>query len=307
MLQALKDGLVQGAIYAVIALGYTMVYGILLLINFAHGEVVMVGAYAGVVALAGCIGSGFFASSGVAASLGVALVAAMAVCAVYGLALERVAYRPLRNAPALSPLISAIGMSIALQNFVMLAKGSAPLYVPAHLDAWRAAWDAVVLDGGGVQVTRGEAVILGACVALMAGLWVFVLRTRLGKAMRATAQDKTMAGLVGIPIDRVIASTFAIGSVLAAVAGLLQAAYTTQASYTMGFVAGLKAFTAAVLGGIGNIPGAMLGGILLGVAESLGIRAFGAEYKELYAFAVLLLVLVVRPRGLMGERVAEKV
>jgi branched-chain amino acid transport system permease protein len=307
MLQALKDGLVQGAIYAVIALGYTMVYGILNLINFAHGEVVMLGAYAGVVTLAGCVGSGLMESAGAIPCLAGALAASMGVCVVYGLALERAAYRPLRDAPQLSPLISAIGMSIVLQNFVMLARGSTPLYVPTHVAEWTTTWDAPAVSVGGVRVSTGEAVILVVCVALMLGLLAFVARTRTGKAMRATAQDKVMAGLVGIPIDRVIATTFAVGSLLAAVAGILQAAYTTQASYTMGFVAGLKAFTAAVLGGIGNIPGAMVGGLVLGLAESVGIHFFGAEYKDLYSFGVLLLVLVVRPKGIMGERVAEKV
>lgn len=306
VLQALKDGLVQGAIYAVIALGYTMVYGILMLINFAHGEVVMVGAYTGVVTLAGFTGSGALETLGLLPCLVVSLVAAMAVCAVYGLALERIAYRPLRGAPQLSPLIGAIGMSIVLQNFAMLARGSAPLGLPTYTAAWREGWDAEAWSGG-VRVTWGEVAILLLCVLLMAGLWLFVQRTRLGKAMRATSQDRVMAGLVGIPIDRVISSTFVVGSVLAAVAGLLQAGYATQATYTMGFVAGLKAFTAAVLGGIGNVPGAMLGGVLLGIAESLGIHFFSAEYKELYAFVVLLLVLIVRPKGLMGERVAEKV
>jgi len=304
--EALKNGLIQGAIYALVALGYTMVYGILMLINFAHGEVVMVGAYTAVVTLAGCAGSGLLESAGLAACLALALTASMAVCGLYGLALERVAYRPLRHAPPLAPLISAIGMSIVLQNFVALTKGSAPLTIPAYVPEWAGNWDAPAV-GSPVRVTWGEVTIVAVCVAVMAGLWAFVQCTRLGKAMRATSQDKVMAGLVGIPIDRVIAATFFIGSVLAAVAGLLQASYTTQVTYTLGFLAGLKAFTAAVLGGIGNIPGAMVGGILLGVAESLGILAFGAEYKELYAFLVLLLVLIVRPRGLMGERVAEKV
>jgi branched-chain amino acid transport system permease protein len=308
MLQALVNGLVQGGIYAVVALGYTMVYGILLLINFAHGEVVMVGAYASVMAYAALAFGGAPAAVGVLPCLALSLLAAMAVAGLYGYALERVAYRPLRSAPALSPLISAIGMSLLLQNFVRIAQGSAPHYFPNTTPEFRAAFgEERNLRIGSAVVTPLDLFILGTCVLLMAGLWVFVMRSRLGKAMRATSQDRTMAALVGIPVDRVISATFVIGSVLAAVAGLLLTLYTTQAKFDMGFMAGMKAFTAAVLGGIGNLQGAMLGGILLGVAEACGIRWFGADYKEVYAFVVLLLVLVLRPRGLMGERVAEKV
>jgi branched-chain amino acid transport system permease protein len=232
----------------------------------------------------------------------------MAVSGLYGYFLERVAYRPLRHAPALSPLISAIGMSIVLQNFVRLAQGSAPIYFPSWRPEYGAAFGAsnnLVL--GGVVVTPLDLFIVVLCVLLMAGLYLFVQKSRLGKAMRATSQDRTMAGLVGISVDRVISVTFVIGSVLAAVAGLLLALYTTQAKFDMGFMAGMKAFTAAVLGGIGNLRGAMLGGILLGLAESVGIQVLGADYKEVYAFVVLLAVLIVRPRGIMGERVAEKV
>jgi len=305
--QALLNGLVQGAIYAVIALGYTMVYGILLLINFAHGEILMVGAYAGVVTLAGLSGAGTLESQGVVPCLGVALLAAAGVSGLYGLALERAAYRPLRHAPPLSPLISAIGVSTLLQNFVMLSKGSAPLYVPTNSPAWNEAFGGQGVVVGGVAVTGLDLLIVVVCVVLMTGLLLFVRRTRLGRAMRATSQDQTMAGLVGVDINRVISITFLIGSVLAAVAGLLLALYTTQAKFDMGFTAGMKAFTAAVLGGIGNVTGAMVGGIVLGLAENLGIHLLGAEYKDVYSFLVLLLVLVVRPRGIMGERVAEKV
>ena len=308
MLQSLVNGLVQGAIYAIVALGYTMVYGILLLINFAHGEVVMIGAYVSVLVFAALTWAGATVSAGVLPCLAASLLAAMAVSGLYGYFLERAAYRPLRHAPALSPLISAIGMSIVLQNFVRLAQGSAPVSFPAWRPEYQEAFGApnnVVL--GGVVVTPLDLFIVLLSVLLMGGLYLFVQRTRLGKAMRATAQDKTMAGLVGISVDRVISVTFVIGSVLAAVAGLLLALYTTQAKFDMGFMAGMKAFTAAVLGGIGNLRGAMLGGILLGLAESVGIQAFGADYKEVYAFVVLLGVLILRPRGIMGERVAEKV
>ncbi len=308
MLQSLLTGLVQGSIYAIIALGYTMVYGILVLINFAHGEILMIGAYASVLVYAALTFAGTTATLGVLPCLAVALLAAMAVAGLYGYSLERVAYRPLRHAPALSPLISAIGMSIFLQNYVRLAQGSAPVYFPAHTAEYRAVFgEANNLEVGGVLVTPLDLFILVLCVLLMVGLYAFVQTTRLGKAMRATSMDKTMAGLVGISVDRVISVTFVIGSVLAAVAGLLLALYTTQAKFDMGFMAGMKAFTAAVLGGIGNLRGAMVGGILLGLAESVGIQLLGADYKEVYAFVVLLVVLVVRPRGIMGERVAEKV
>ncbi len=304
MLQSLVTGLVQGSIYAVVALGYTMVYGILLLINFAHGEILMVGAYASVLAFATLTWSGAVGSLGALPCLALSLLGAMAVSGLYGFTLEKTAYRPLRHAPALSPLISAIGMSILLQNFVRIYQGSAPVYFPARSEE---IFGTGGLSLGGVVVPPLDLFIVLTSVALMAGLYAFVQRTRLGKAMRATSQDKTMAGLVGISVDRVISVTFVIGSVLAAVAGMLLALYTTQAKFDMGFMAGLKAFTAAVLGGIGNLRGAMLGGVLLGIAESVGIQVFGAEYREVYAFVVLLAVLILRPRGLMGERLAEKV
>jgi len=308
MLQALFNGLVQGSIYAVIALGYTMVYGILLLINFAHGEIVMVGAYASVLTFAAFTASGSVAAIGVVPCLALSLVGAMGVSGLYGFALERAAYRPLRFAPALSPLISAIGMSIFLQNFVRLAQGSAPIYFPTSAPAYEAIFGrSNVLHLGPVTATPLDLTIVATCLVLMAGLYFFVMGTRLGKAMRATAQDKVMAGLTGISVDRVISITFVIGSSLGAVAGMLLVLNTSQAKFDMGFMVGLKAFTAAVLGGIGNIRGAMLGGILLGIAEFTGIHLFGAEYKEVYAFGILLAVLVVRPRGLLGERVAEKV
>ncbi len=309
MLQALLNGLVQGSVYAIVALGYTMVYGILLLINFAHGEVLMIGAYTAVVTLAGLAGSGTLETIGIVPGLGLATLSAMVVSALYGFSVERIAYRPLRKAPPLAPLISAIGVSIVLQNFVMLSQPgrTAPIYAPVNTPAYAEVFGAQGFNLGGASVTPLDIFIVLLCVAVMAGLWLFVQRTRFGTAMRATAQDKTMAGLVGISVDRVISVTFMIGSGLAAVAGLLLSLYTTQAKFDMGFSAGQKAFTAAVLGGIGNVPGAMLGGILLGLAENIGIQQFGAQYKDAYSFVVLLVVLIVRPRGILGERVAEKV
>jgi branched-chain amino acid transport system permease protein len=309
VLQALLNGLVQGAIYAIVALGYTMVYGILTLINFAHGEVVMIGAYGGIVTLAGLSGSGAAESLGFVPCLAVSMVAAMCVAAAYGFAIERIAYRPLRKAPPLSALISAIGVSIVLQNYVMLSQPgrSAPIYAPTGSESYRRVFGGEGIHVGSATVTALDVTIVVICVAMMQGLWMFVQHTRTGRAMRATSQDRVMAGLVGVDVNRVISTTFVIGSSLAAVAGVLISLYTTQAKFDMGFSAGLKAFTAAVLGGIGNIRGAMVGGLLLGIAEAAGIQAFGAPYKEVYAFVLLLAVLILRPKGIMGERVAEKV
>ncbi len=303
LLQQLINGLTLGAVYALIALGYTMVYGILGLINFAHGEIYMIGAYLGIVLLAVLTLLGLTASHLLLSLLLVFVVSAL-ICAAYGLTLERIAYRPLRQAPRLSPLISAIGMSIFLQNYVMLAQGSADKVFPHILPIQELS----ALGGlGGIRITTLQAFIIAASVFLMIGLHLFVRRTRLGKAMRATAQDKRMAGLVGIDIDKVIAITFVIGSGLAAAAGVMVAMYYGSVNFYIGYVAGIKAFTAAVLGGIGNIPGAMLGGLILGLVESLGAAYISSEYKDAFAFLILILVLIIRPTGLLGERVPEKV
>ena len=307
MIQSLANGLVQGALYAIIALGYTLVYGILMMINFAHGEVLMVGAYAGVLVITGLVAGGLAASIGIVPALAVTIAFSMLVAGAHGVLVERIAYRPLRKAHSLAPLISAIGISIVLQNYVRLAQGSTPVYMPSNTPEYRAVFGARGIEMGEVRITPLDLFILGLCLALMVALHQFIHRTRLGKAMRATSQDRVMAGLVGIGTDRVIASTFAVGSMLAAVAGVLLTMYTGKASFTMGFQPGMKAFTAAVLGGIGNVPGAMLGGIVLGLSEAAGMYFISANYKEVYALAILLLVLILRPRGLLGERVAEKV
>lgn len=307
MLQNLWNGLVQGGIYAIVALGYTMVYGILLLINFAHGDVLMLGAYSGVVTLAGCAGSGAMDAMGFLPCLALALLTATCVAAAFGFTIERAVYRPLRGAPSLSPLIGAIGVSMVLQNYVMRTQGASPIYAPMSHRSYIATLGGAGWNVGPVSITPLDLVVLVVCVALMAALWVFVQRTRTGTAMRATSQDRVMAGLVGIDVNRVISVTFIVGSALAAVAGVLLSFFNNQAKYDMGFTPGMKAFTAAVLGGIGNVPGAMLGGVLLGVVEAVGIQVLGAEYKEVYSFVVLLAVLVVRPKGILGERVAEKV
>lgn len=299
LLQQLINGLTLGAVYALIALGYTMVYGILELINFAHGEIYMLGAYVTIIALSFLTLTGLTAHS-LALSLLIVLIVATVYCGAYGLTVERIAYRPLRNAPRLSPLISAIGMSIFLQNYAMLTQGSADKIFP-H-----------ILPPGGVSmgsatVTYLQIFIITTSMLLMIALHAFIRKTRMGKAMRATAQDKRMASLVGIDIDRVIMITFIIGSALAAVAGFMVVMYYGLVNFYMGYVAGIKAFTAAVLGGIGNIRGAVLGGFLLGILESLGAAYISSEYKDAFAFIILILILIFKPAGLLGERVPEKV
>jgi branched-chain amino acid transport system permease protein len=299
LIQQLINGITLGAVYALIALGYTMVYGILELINFAHGEIYMIGAYLGILFLSLFTLAGMTENHLLVSLLLTFLLSAL-FCGAYGVMLERLAYRPLRHAHRLAPLISAIGMSIFLQNYVMLAQGSSDKVFPHVLPT-------VPIQLGGVTISLIQMSIIAASVVLMMGLHLFVRRTRLGKAMRATAQDKRMAGLVGIDVDRVIVVTFVIGSALAAAAGVMVAMYYGVVNFTIGYVAGIKAFTAAVLGGIGNLPGAMVGGLLLGVMESLGAAYISGEYKDVFAFLILILVLIFRPSGLLGERVPEKV
>lgn len=304
LLQQVLNGLILGSLYALVALGYTMVYGILELINFAHGEVVMLGAMVAVTVLAALVGAGVPGPLAVVAALAVTIP----VCMLTALVVERVAYRPLRKAPRLAPLITAIGASIVLQNLAMIVWGRQYLAFPG-------VFELQVYDLAGATLTNVQLVIVITAAVAMGGLLLLVNRTRLGRAMRATAQSQEVAGLMGVDVNRVIATTFAVGAALAAVAGLLIAAYYGIAHYNMGFLLGLKAFTAAVLGGIGNIPGAVLGGILLGVLESLGAGYIGdltggflgSHYQDIFAFFILILVLVFRPSGLMGERTPDKV
>ena len=299
LLQQLINGITLGAVYALIALGYTMVYGILELINFAHGEIYMLGAYVAIVTLSFLTFSGLTAKS-LLLSMLIAGIVSMIYCGAYGLTLEKVAYRPLRHAPRLSPLISAIGMSIFLQNYVMLTQGSADKIFPHILPAGN-------ITMGNATLTYLQGFIIVTSVILMIALQAFTKKTRLGKAMRATAQDKKMASLVGIDINTVIVVTFITGSVLAAAAGIMVAMYYGLINFYMGYVAGIKAFTAAVLGGIGNIQGAVMGGFLLGILESLGAAYISSEYKDAFAFIVLILILILKPTGLLGEGVPEKV
>lgn len=302
-LQQLINGLTLGSIYALVALGYTMVYGILGLINFAHGEVVMVGALTALTVIRPLADSGL--PGPVVVLIG--LVVAALVCMVLGFSIERIAYRPLRNAPRLAPLITAIGVSIVLQQLAMLIWGRSYHSVPELLPAERH-------EIFGASYTEIQVIIVVVAAVTMIGLLTLVNRTRLGRAMRATAENPAIAGLMGVDANRIISLTFVIGSALAALAGVLVSANYGIAHYNMGFILGLKAFTAAVLGGIGNLAGAMVGGVLLGIIEALGAGyigdltggVLGSHYQDVFAFFVLITVLIFRPSGLMGEKVSER-
>ena len=303
LLQQILNGLVLGSVYALVALGYTMVYGIIQLINFAHGDVLMVGAMVGVTVV------GMLAQSGLPTPviLVLALAAAIPACVLLSLFVERVAYRPLRNAPRLAPLITAIGVSIVIQTVAMIVWKPNPIVFPDLLPT-----DPIQI--GGALLAPKQLLILVVSAVMMIGLMVLVNRTKLGRAMRATAENPRIAGLMGVNSNQVIAATFAIGAALAAVAGVLVAMNYNIAQFSMGFIPGLKAFTAAVLGGIGNLAGAVVGGLLLGIIESLGAGYIGdltggflgSHYQDIFAFVVLIVVLVFRPSGIMGERVADR-
>ena len=302
-LQQIINGLVLGSIYALVALGYTMVYGILGLINFAHGDIVMVGA---LVALSVAHA---LAASGLPAPviLALATVAAILVCVALGVTIERVAYRPLRRAPRLAPLITAIGVSMLLQYSAAMIWSKQYISMPALVQP-------AVLSVGGAQYTDLQAFILLLACAVMGGLLWFIKSSRLGRAMRATEQNAEVAGLMGVDTDRIISLTFLLGSAIGAIAGVMVVLYYGLGHYFMGFMLGLKAFTAAVLGGIGNVAGAMLGGLLLGMIESLASGyigdltggALGSNYRDIFAFLVLVLVLVFRPAGIMGQHAGER-
>jgi branched-chain amino acid transport system permease protein len=291
------SGLTRGSIYALIALGYTMVYGIIQLINFAHGEIYMIGAFVALI-VAGMLT--IYGFSGVSILVLAGLIAVL-YAAAYGYTLERIAYRPLRGAPRLSPLISAIGMSIFLQNYVLLAQTPDFLPFPELIPEFDFMEPIAHIMGS------AELIILIVTTVTMISLTVLIKYTKIGKAMRATQQDMIMARLVGVNVDKVISVTFIIGSILAAIAGVLVASYIGQINYYIGFMAGVKAFTAAVLGGIGNIPGAVLGGIVLGLAEALAAGYISSAYEDVFAFGVLILILILRPSGLLGKAVKQKV
>lgn len=296
-LELFLSGLTRGSIYALIALGYTMVYGIIQLINFANGEIYMIGAFVALIVSGVLTIYGF---SGVSILILAALIAVI-YAAAYGFTLERIAYRPLRNAPRLSPLISAIGMSLFLQNYVLLAQ------TPDFLPFPQLVPDFAFMEPIAHIMGSAELVILVTSALSMMGLTVLIKYTRIGKAMRATQQDLIMARLVGINVDRVISMTFIIGSVLAAIGGVLVGSYIGQINFYIGFMAGVKAFTAAVLGGIGNIPGAALGGLVLGLAEAFAAGYVSSAYEDVFAFGVLVLILILRPAGLLGKAVKQKV
>ena len=300
-LQQLVNGITLGAIYGLIAIGYTMVYGIIGMINFAHGDIYMIGAFVSLIAFLflTALGIGY-----VPLALILVLILAMGFTAAYGWAVERVAYRPLRGSTRLAPLISAIGMSIVLQNYVQLAQGARekPLQPLVHGGLH-------IGDPAKFQITIGtmQILIVVLTVSLMLGFNWFIAKTPLGRAQRATEQDMGMAALLGVNVDRVISTTFVFGAALAAVAGFMVLVYYGVIDFYIGFLAGVKAFTAAVLGGIGSLPGAMLGGFLIGLIEAFWSGYFSIEYKDVATFAILVIVLIFRPTGLLGRPEIEKV
>ncbi len=301
--QQIINGLVLGSMYALVALGYTMVYGIINLINFAHGEVLMFGALTSWTVVVALGDSGLPGWLMMLISLGCAVV----VCAVLNFSIEKLAYRPLRNAPRLAPLITAMGVSLLLQTIAMIIWKPNPKPYPLLLPT-------EPIDLGGPVISVTQCLILGLTAVILASLMYLVNRTKLGRAMRATAENPRVAALMGVKPDFVISATFVIGATLAAVAGMMWAANYGTVQHTMGFIPGLKAFTAAVLGGIGNLAGAVVGGILLGLVEALGAGylgdltggVLGSHYADIFAFVTLILVLTLRPQGLLGERVADR-
>ncbi|MPW21951.1 branched-chain amino acid ABC transporter permease [Paraburkholderia sp. CNPSo 3157] len=293
--QFVVEGLTIGSFYALVALGYTMVYGIIRLINFAHGDLFMVGAFVGWTSLATLAS----AHLPLALALAAAFVASMVVTGVLGVVIARVAYQPLLRAPRLSILITALGISLVLENAVLLTYGAGFRTYPHLLTQ-------AGLNLHEVQITFAQIGIIVTSFALMLGLYSFVHHTFLGTAMRALAIDQDAARLMGIDVERLIQLTFFIGSVLAAVAGVMEGLFYTQINFFMGFVLGLRAFTAAVLGGIGNIPGAMAGGFLIGLLEAFGAGYVSSQWTDVFVFGVLIAVLVIKPTGLFGERVVER-
>lgn len=304
-IQQLLNGLVLGSMYALVALGYTMVYGVLNLINFAHGDVLMIGAMLGLTILQ--LLDAYIPGLPGHVQLACAILGAIPLTMLVSILIERVAYRRLRNAPRLAPLITAIGVSILLQTFAMMIWGRSPLPFPQLLSP-----EPIMV--GGAMISQTQVLLLVLAAVAMGALVLLVERTKMGRAMRAVAENPRVAGLMGVDANRVIVATFAIGAALAAVAGVMWGANYASITFTMGVLPGLKAFCAAVLGGIGNIYGAMLGGLLLGIIEALGAGYIGdltggflgSHYQDIFAFVVLILVLTLRPSGIMGERVADR-
>jgi branched-chain amino acid transport system permease protein len=311
-IQQIINGLVLGSVYAIIALGYTMVYGILGIINFAHGDVLMVGAMVALSAIT--VLQNHFPGLGHVATLFIGLIIAAAVCSVVGYTIEKVAYRPLRRAPRLAPLITAIGVSILLQTIAMMIWGRNPLAFPQLLPTDPLNVIKATDTTPGAVISMTEIAIIVVAFLMMGALLLLVHKTKLGRAMRAIAENPNNASLMGVNPNFVISATFMIGSALAALAGVMIASEYGNVHFYMGFIPGMKAFTAAVLGGIGNLGGAMVGGIVLGLIEQLGAGyigdltggVFGSNYQDVFAFIVLIIVLVFRPSGLLGERVADR-
>jgi branched-chain amino acid transport system permease protein len=297
MSQLIWNGLFVGSFYALVALGYSMVYGIIKLLNFAHGDLYMLGAFSGF-AMLGAMG-GLVKSSSLVA-LFVVLILTMVATGLSGVVIERIAYRPLRGAPRLSLLITAVGASFALEYGTRIVAGPNPKVYPVRLDG-------TSLNVLGARITWQQIALMAVSVVLMVALNVLITRTRQGRAMRAIALDPKACLLMGIDVDKVISRTFFIGSALAGAAGVMAGGYYGKIDFLMGFIIGLKAFTAAVIGGIGNIPGTMLGGLLLGLLESFGTHFVGGQWRDVFAFGFLILFLTVRPTGLLGERVTERV
>lgn len=299
--QQLINGVTLGSIYGLIAIGYTMVYGIIGMINFAHGDIFMVGAFAALIVIVGLGGLGFGAAG---VLIVIALLAAMLISAIYGWALERVAYRPLRGSFRLAALISAIGMSIFLQNYMQISQGARVKPLQPMVEG-----SYILMQKGNFSVTLSnmQVIIVVTTVVLMVIFSLLISRTAIGRAQRACEQDMKMASLLGLDVNRTISLTFVMGATLAAVAGMMFLLYYGVIDFFIGFLAGIKAFTAAVLGGIGSLPGAMLGGLLIGLIETFWSGYFTVEYKDVAAFAILVLVLIFRPTGLLGRPEVEKV
>jgi branched-chain amino acid transport system permease protein len=299
--QQLIIGITLGSIYGLIAIGYTMVYGIIGMINFAHGDVFMIGGFIALIAFLALLAIGI---TSVPLALFLVLIVAMALTALYGWTIERIAYRPLRGSFRLAPLISAIGMSIILQNYAQIAQGARVKPLPPLIPGSHRLMSS---DGFDVEISNIQIIVVVTTLVLMVGFSWLVAKTRLGRDMRACEQDLKMASLLGVNIDRTISLTFVIGAALAAVAGIMYLLYYGVIDFYIGFVAGVKAFTAAVLGGIGSLPGAMLGGLLIGLIETFWSAYFSIEYKDVAAFSILIVVLIFLPTGILGRPEVEKV
>jgi branched-chain amino acid transport system permease protein len=295
--QQLLNGLTLGSIYGLVAIGYTMVYGIIGMINFAHGDIFMLGGFAAMIAF--LVATSVFAGLPVALMLVLMLVVAMLTTSLWNWTIERVAYRPLRGSFRMAPLITAIGMSLVVSNFIQVAQGPRNKPIPPILDD--------VYHFGGLSISLKQLLIVALTSVLLAAFWYLVNKTSLGRAQRATEQDRKMAALLGIDVDRTISITFVMGAALAAVGGTMYLTYYGVASFTDGFTPGVKAFTAAVLGGIGSLPGAVLGGLLIGLIESLWSAYFSIDYKDVATFTILAFVLIFKPTGILGRPEVEKV